>query len=208
MLKIFFSLLFSINMALETCVNSKQNLLKQEPEKLQLYSGETTNITCTVTTVKATNMYLRKRFTKIMTINTVTTEIQKDYQNRMTCSGEPSNFTVTLANLTEADSDFYICDGLTADNNGIHGNGTLIIVGKQAINDEKNENETGEVHKPLNKTPIIISVCVFLIILVIFAFVVYKTKMEKKKGNQSTYVDMTQTLRRNTMQSTNVYCQA
>lgn len=71
---------------------------------------------------------MRKRFLKILFIQDMSSWKHKDYEDRLSLSGSTSNFRVTLKNLTVNDSDIYLCDAITMDNNEICSHGTLLIV--------------------------------------------------------------------------------
>lgn len=219
LLKTFICLLCSVTMALDVCLNNGSFLVKQEPKQLLLNPGETAIINCTVdrgndATIKVKNFFFRKRFTKLMTIvvkSTHTEYIHMKYKNRLTYSGQAPHFTLMLKNVTHDDSDLYICDAILGEFVDIIGEGTYIYVGKQEVTKKENVTEEINVNETLNspnhRVPlyIIISITAGLfLLLAIFAFVRYY-KMEKKNNNHNTYVDMTQTLRRNTMQNNNVY---
>ncbi|KAM5134935.1 uncharacterized protein ACMZJ9_017549 [Mantella aurantiaca] len=197
-------LLCSATMALEKCLNDESYFLNQEPKMLQLSPGETATINCTVLSPKPMNhVYLRKRFRKIMNIMTDRFQVSPGYENRLTCTGQKPHFTIMLKNLTDEDSDLYICDGMVGEFEEIHGQGTLILVRKEEV--IKEEHEIAKAYNPMNPVIIVAAASCLFIFLAIFVYVRYKT-LKKKKGNQNTYMDMTQTLRRNTMQSANVYC--
>ncbi|XP_063819673.1 uncharacterized protein LOC135057877 isoform X2 [Pseudophryne corroboree] len=127
-LKTFFLLLAPV-LALETCIKGASNVIKQHPKRIFVNSGETAIINCTVTKqMQIIGIYLRKRFTRIMYINDSNKCIlENNYEDRLTCSGSVTNFSVTLRNLTEDDTDFYLCDG-AGNTEDIYGEGTLLIV--------------------------------------------------------------------------------
>ncbi|XP_077315377.1 uncharacterized protein LOC143935411 [Lithobates pipiens] len=222
LLKTFICLMCSVTMALDVCLKNGSFLVKQEPKQLLLNPGETAIINCTVnpgnnTVIK--NVFFRKRFTKLMTIVVKTTHINEymsseKYTNRLTYSGQAPHFTLMLKNVTHDDSDLYICDAIIGGFKAIIGEGTLIFVGKQEVTKKENATEELNVNETLNSSKhrvhlyIIISITAGLFLfLALFAFVRYY-KMEKKITNNNTYVDMMQTLRRNTMQNNNVYCRS
>ncbi|XP_040186091.1 uncharacterized protein LOC120918528 [Rana temporaria] len=213
LLKTFVCLLCSVTVALDSCLNNGSYLVKQEPKQLLLNPGETAIINCTLISAKEQKMKIfnfRKRFTKLMTIVANGTKYVNSatYRNRLKCSGQAPHFTLMLKNVTHDDSDFYLCDAIVGDFVDIIGEGTFIFVGKQEVTEKENETEEPNVNQASNSSKyIIISIIagLLLLLLALFVFVRYY-KTEKKNPNHNTYVDMTQTLRRNTMQNNNVYC--
>ncbi|XP_066442353.1 uncharacterized protein [Eleutherodactylus coqui] len=209
-LTIFLSLL-CCSFAFDLCV--KENNLLQEPNKIEVNSGGNVVINCTVNGYETHGIQMRKRFKPIVYIDDKGNNISEDYKDRLSCSGNRSYVSVTLKNLTVNDSEIYLCDALTIKDTAICSRGTLLIVrppGGNIINEEKDniKEERGQTceNKSVDPSPYVITtLAVLLLCMAVFIYMKLKKSKEKRNCNQNTYVDMTQTIRRNTMGSSFIY---
>ncbi|XP_068118348.1 uncharacterized protein [Hyperolius riggenbachi] len=215
MILTYIALHCSVALALETCSKDYLNLINQQPLNMTYHFGETAVIICELTTNEnIKDIHLRRRFQRIISINNRNESmIPQQYRSRLTWSRIKSKFTIELKNLTDQDNDFYVCDGFTEDRKDIFANGTFLFVEKEVQilmhgKDATVQNTDSKYSKQswIVIVAIIIITCVLLLCLAMYAFV--KFSASRKVRNQSTYVDMTQTLRRNTMGNANDYSRA
>ncbi|XP_075033832.1 uncharacterized protein LOC142095024 [Mixophyes fleayi] len=200
-LKIFLSLLSSV-LAFQTCIDGVPKGITQEPKHIFVNSGETAVISCKVSKqVDILGIYVRKRFMTIMYINKSNNlTVKSNYKDRLTCSGTVSNFRVILRNLTEEDTDLYLCNGAE-----VFGNGTLIVVRAPFDNATGNTQDKNPSNSSAHVPYIITAFILVILCVVSLVFLKYKSSKEQQSRNQNTYVDMTQTLRRNTMGNSSIY---
>ncbi|XP_053309900.1 uncharacterized protein LOC128471928 [Spea bombifrons] len=120
-------LLCFFSLATGTCFQEKyKGGINQYPKRILVQPGRSATIFCNATTKDPiTGVHLKKRFTKIMYINKNKVNF---YGNHLNLSGSVGDFSVTLHNLTEDDTDIYYCDGETVAEEDICGEGTILIV--------------------------------------------------------------------------------
>ncbi|XP_073537299.1 uncharacterized protein [Phyllobates terribilis] len=192
------------------------NNVLQEPKLLEVNSGEDAIINCTVTGWETLGVNVRKRFKKILFIKNICNgqmTMDENYRGRLSCSGDRSHFSVTLKNVTVNDTDIYHCDALTVKYTEICGSGTLLIVRPpvaKVLYENKDtateKNEQACQKNTFDPIPYIITILVMLVLCVAFSiYMKLKKTKEKQNANHNTYVDMTQTLRRNTMGNSFIY---
>ncbi|XP_041435021.1 T-cell antigen CD7 isoform X2 [Xenopus laevis] len=179
--------------------------IMQTPKLAIVRSGGSVSISCLITTESEIyGVNVIRHFRRIMYINSENrTSREPDYKHRLLVSGSSRNFTVTLTNLTESDSDIYLCNAAVKNfQKEPCGNGTIIFVlsADQCPSTSKEQEQTRE---SLLLLPILLTVaalpCLLLLLLAIFKIyrIQLKTALQKLPQN-SVYMDMTQT-RRNTM---------
>lgn len=197
--------------AFDRCIKANKENLLQEPDRIEVNSGQNVVINCTVKGYAIKGVNMRKRFLKILFIQDMSSWKHKDYEDRLSLSGSTSNFSVTLKNLTVNDSGIYLCDALTMDNNEICSHGTLLIVRPLVEKEIYEAKDTDKKDQTCSKnsfahTPYIITISAMLVLCVaVFLYMKLKKSKEKQNFNQNTYVDMTQTIRRNTMGNSFIY---
>ncbi|XP_073411519.1 uncharacterized protein [Dendrobates tinctorius] len=217
-LTIFLSVL-CCGFAFDKCTGVNKENVVQAPYLLEVNSGEDAIFNCTVTGWQTLGVNVRKRFKKILFINKTCNDkkpIDLNYKGRLSCSGNLSRFSVILKNLTVTDTDIYYCDTVTVKFTEICGSGTLLIVrppdakvlfeNKDTATKEKEQDCQKNAFDPV---PYIITILFMLALCVAFSiYMKVKTTKEKQNANHNTYVDMTQTLRRNTMGNSFSYKQS
>ncbi|XP_044155770.1 uncharacterized protein LOC122942299 [Bufo gargarizans] len=203
---ITFLSLVCCSLAFDICIgaNKHNNILLQVPYQIEANVGENAVINCTVHHPGTNGTNMRKRFEKIFFIGPKGISVHSNYRDRLSSSGNKSHFSVTLKNLTVKDSDIYLCDTLVKFSE-ICAHGTLLIVRPPVgniIHEDKSTTKEAETctKNTFAPAPYIVTISAMLVLFVaVFIYMKLKESKEKQNFNQNTYVDMTQTLRRNTM---------
>ncbi|XP_069808223.1 uncharacterized protein [Dendropsophus ebraccatus] len=201
--------LLCYSFAFDRCIQANSNNIIQGPRQLEVNSGEDAVFNCTLQGYHLKGANIRKRFKKILFVGRNGNHMETDYLDRLSLSGDLKHFSVTLKNLTVDDSDLYLCDALTVMNDEICGYGTLLIVHLPAAKDKDTENK--EMAKTCSQdlsahiACLIIIAVLFVCCMALCVYMKHKGSNEKLNLNHSTYVDMTQTLRRDTMGNSYMY---
>ncbi|XP_040292246.1 uncharacterized protein LOC121004173 [Bufo bufo] len=204
MLLITFLSLVCCSLAFDTCIGANKHKILQVPYQIEANVGENAVINCTVRQPGTNGTNVRKRFEKIIFIGPNGSYKLPKYNDRLSCSGNNSHFSITLKNLTVNDSDIYLCDTFVI-NSEICAHGTLLIVRPpvgNVIHEDKSTTKEAETctKNTFAPTPYIVTISAMLVLFVaVFVYMKLKKSKEKQNFNQNTYVDMRQTLRRNTM---------
>ncbi|KAM4034981.1 uncharacterized protein ACNLHF_021689 isoform 2-T2 [Anomaloglossus baeobatrachus] len=183
---------------------------------MELNSGEDAVINCSVKGYSIKGVHVRKRFKKKLFIKDKCPSNKagdKNYNGRLSCSGDTSHFSITLKNVTVDDTDIYFCDTETVGHTEICGTGTLLIVhppienviyeNKDTVTEGKEQACRKDQFAPI---PYIIAILIMFVLCVAFSiYMKLKKSKEKQNLNHNTYVDMTQTIRRNTMGNSFIY---
>ncbi|OCT63023.1 T-cell antigen CD7 isoform X1 [Xenopus laevis] len=211
MLLFFLLHVCSYSLASANCFSENaEGGIMQTPKFAAVQAGGSVNISCQVTVEDEIHgVTLSRHFRRIMYINSKNiTSRESDYKQRMLVSGSSRNFTVMLTDLSESDSDIYLCDAPVQNNQKkLCGNGTIIFVhsADECRSTSKEQEQSREYLLPI-VLAVIAFLCLPLLLLAIYK--IYK-RIQLKKALQklpqnSLYVDMTQT-RRNTMSNSNTY---
>ncbi|OCT60729.1 hypothetical protein XELAEV_18046750mg [Xenopus laevis] len=209
MLLVSLSLCCLVSLSAGTCL--KENAsggIKQHPKYVLIQPGGTVNISCVAEPTKnLVGVHLRKRFDKILYVNSENKF--KIYLSNMHLNvfGTVYNFTVTMSNVTESDTGFYLCDGLIENDEDICGAWTLLIVTADTLCDNSRNASDSSAKQGENLVLILLVVIlVGLIPIVILAIhKIYQKVLQMKNQKQplnAVYEDMRKTLRRNTMSNT------
>ncbi|XP_030062326.1 T-cell antigen CD7 [Microcaecilia unicolor] len=180
---------------------SKGAEINQSPNKIIVQKGGSVQITCSFTFEgRPVGVYLRRRLTESIIYIQNNGDKRFD-RNHTEVSGIVNNFTVTLHQLQENDSDLYLCDGsiYTSVVQRIQGRGTLVIV-----TDFQQEWKS------------YLLIMLGVIILFLIGFLIFHAESlrmdvkhcykPKKKTNQNlVYEDMSYSLKRNTKSNPTYY---
>ncbi|XP_056406088.1 uncharacterized protein LOC130297544 [Hyla sarda] len=204
--------LLSCSLTFDRCLSANRGNVLQQPYQLEVNSGESAVMKCTIKEYRTKGANMRKRFEKILFIGPSGSTIATNYEDRLSWSGDMTDFILTLNNLTVNDSDIYLCDTITLDTTEICSFGTLLIVRPQVEKAVYQDKDAANEEQICGKTSFslisyIIIPALFVLCVVIFMYMKRKRTKEKQSFNQNTYVDMTQTLRRNTMGNSFIYNQ-
>ncbi|XP_041433012.1 uncharacterized protein LOC121398213 isoform X2 [Xenopus laevis] len=208
MLLISVSLCYLVSLAAGTCLKGNgPGGIRQHPRQILIKPGGTVNISCTAEHTKnVEGVHLLKRFDKIVYVNSDNKFHNYVKNIRINVFGNVSvyNFTVTISNVTESDTGFYLCDGMEEDDNDICGEGTVLIVTANTFCDNSRNASDSSANHLISLVVVIVMLSLFLIPILIFAiYRIYELQMKNpRQPLNSVYEDMRQTLRRNTMNNT------
>ncbi|XP_012808225.2 uncharacterized protein LOC105945257 [Xenopus tropicalis] len=204
MLLISVTLCCLVSLAAPTCLSeSAPGGINQHPRHILIQPGGTASISCIATeNVKGVN--LRNRFTKMLFVNSKSKAFVYNNNTRVNLYGNVNNFTVTIKNVTEEDTGFYLCDGIGPDNKDLCGKWTVLSVAVTApCNNSSSASDSNKGENLHVILPVVI--LMYLPVLIFAVYKIYKRSQMKNRRQplNSVYEDMTKTLRRNTMSSAN-----
>ncbi|XP_075435833.1 uncharacterized protein LOC142472632 [Ascaphus truei] len=184
--------------------------IAQHPKTILVWPGESANISCSTSSREPMiGVYLRRRSRQIMYVhNTNSVTKEPDYETRLRVTGTVLNFTITLRDLSEEDTDLYLCEGAVGDFRDICGQGTLLTVADCASQTDPILNQEFNIRLIIIIIIMAVVICAFLFLVFIIGKV-YRARQSRIKRTRLTpntvYEDMTQISRRNTIGNANAY---
>ncbi|GCB61903.1 uncharacterized protein [Scyliorhinus torazame] len=181
--------------------------LFQSPFIKQVKEGESVSINCEFSSKQQplVGVYLRRNLsypTDLIYVHTQSNTIRDSYINRTEFKGKVKNFTITLKNLQESDTDIYYCVfGIRHPTiSDKYGQGTMLLVSESTVKSCADGCvETGHCKEVSYKDPIVIGVIVSAAVAMLCAIVLllWRTKKicRRKQPNRvrapnSVYEDM------------------